>query len=116
MAQNKRGKVGTVEVALTREDFNSLVSFLDLFLQAGAENAYARYAASLKKKMLRHSRCYTRKNERKAVTYFYEIEAALLIKLTAFYVNAVGIRGEDHYANIVKEREKAVGNCETKTG
>ena len=70
----------------------------------------------LKEKMLRHSRCYTRKNERKAVTYFYEIEAALLIKLTAFYVNAVGIRGEDHYANIVKEREKAVGNCETKTG
>ena len=50
------------------------------------------------------------------MTYFYEIEAALLIKLTAFYVNAVGIRGEDHYANIVKEREKAVGNCETKTG
>jgi hypothetical protein len=37
------------------------------------------------------------------VTYFFENEAALLIKLVAFYCNAVGIIGENYYDQIGKE-------------
>lgn len=66
---NGKGKVGSVEVSMTREDFNSLVKFLDLFLAAGSENRYAQYATNLKEKMLRHSRRYTHENENKTVTY-----------------------------------------------
>ncbi len=111
---NGKGKVGSVEVSMTREDFNSLVKFLDLFLAAGSENRYAQYATNLKEKMLRHSRRYTHKNENKTVTYFYEVEAALMIKLTAFYLNAIGIGGEDYYAEIGKGRDKNADGSERK--
>lgn len=111
---NGKGKVGAVEVSMTREDFNSLVTLLDLFQQAGSENKYAKYAAALKEKMLRHSRRYTHKNENKTVTYFYEVEAALMIKLTAFYLNAIGIGNQDYYAEIGKGREKNADDSEKK--
>ena len=110
---NGKGKVGSVEVSLTREDFNSLVKLLDEFLEAGSDNKYAVYAANLKEKMLRHSRRYTHKNENKTVTYFYEVEAALMIKLIAFYANAIGISGEDYYEKIGKGREKNADDLET---
>ena len=101
-----KAKLGAVKVSMTREDFNSLVTLLDQFLAAGSSNKYAQYAMKLKDKMLRHSRRFTRKNENKTVTYFYEVEAALLIKLTAFYLNAIGVGGEDYYAQIGKGRDK----------
>ena len=104
--QNADGKLGAVKVSMSREDFNSLVTLLDQFLAAGSSNEYAQYATKLKDKMLRHSRCFTRKNENKTITYFYEVEAALLIKLTAFYLNAIGFSSEDYYAKIGKGRDK----------
>ena len=110
--QKKKGKVGSVEVSMTREDFNSLVTMLDEFQEAGHKNKYAQYASNLKEKMLRHSRRYTHKNENKTVTYFYEVEAALMIKLVAFYMNAIGIGSEDYYAEIGKEREQNADSAE----
>ena len=110
--QKKKGKVGSVEVSMTREDFNSLVTMLDEFQEAGHKNKYAQYASNLKEKMLRHSRRYTHKNENKTVTYFYEVEAALMIKLVAFYMNAIGISSEDYYAEIGKEREQNADSAE----
>lgn len=113
---NGKGKVGSVEVSMTREDFNSLVKLLDIFLEAGSNNRYAQYAANLKEKMLRHTRRYTHKNENKTVTYFYEVEAALMIKLAAFYVNAIGIGGEDYYEKIGRGRERNADDSETGNG
>lgn len=63
-------KRGAVEVFLTRDFFNSLVSVLSSFIQADAENKYGIYAARLKKKIMRYSRSFIHNEEENAVIYF----------------------------------------------
>lgn len=93
---------GAVEVFLPREFFNSLIGVLSCFVAADETNKYAYYAARLKEKMLRHSRRSTHKEEEFSVTYFYEDEAALLIKLCAIYINSGETMQIDHFSELKK--------------
>lgn len=100
---DKKTRRGSVELFLTREFFNSLVAVLDVYLQTGDANKYAVYAQRLKEKILRYGRCFTHQNEEQVVVYFYEDEAAILIKLFVIYVNATGTTGEDFFSLVGKK-------------
>lgn len=102
--KNPKSRKGGVEVFLTRNFFNSLVSVLSEFIQADETNKYAVYAQRLKKKILTYGRTFTHEGEETAVVYFYEDEAALLIKLMAIYVNATEDCSEDFFFQIGKGR------------
>ena len=91
-------KRGSIEVFLPKDIFNSLVSVLEAFVAADETNKYADYAKRLKNKVMRYGRKFTNHGEEKIVIYFYEAEAAMLIKLLAIYVNAVGNSDEDFYS------------------
>ena len=93
---------GAVEVFLPKEFFNSLIGVLSCFVAADETNKYAFYAARLKEKMLRHSRRFTHKEEEFSVTYFYENEAALLIKLCAIYINSGETMQTDYFSELKK--------------
>lgn len=82
-------KSGAVEVFLTDELFNSLVSVLDVFIQTDSESIYTKYAVKLKNKIMNYTRIYKQNDEEKAAIYFYEEEAAMLIKLFILYNNAI---------------------------
>ena len=82
-------KSGSVEVFLTNDLFNSLVSVLDVFIKTDSESIYRKYAVKLKNKIMNYTRIYNQNNEEKAAIYFYEEEAAMLIKLFILYNNAI---------------------------
>ena len=91
-------KRGSIEVFLPKDIFNSLVSVLEAFVAADETNKYADYASRLKNKVMRYGRKFTNHGEEKIVIYFYEAEAAMLIKLLAIYVNAISVSGDDFYS------------------
>ena len=104
MNDNKKSRRGAVEVFLTREILNSMISVLDSYIAADAENKFSVYAQRIKNKILNHGRKFTHNREEQAVIYFYENEAAILIKLFSIYVNAIEETPEDYFDKIGKNR------------
>lgn len=100
----KEKKRGTVSLFLEKDFFNSIVSVLSAFIEADTENKYSVYAARLKKKIMQYSRTFSRNGEDNAAIYFYEQEAAMLIKLLAIYNCAVTIPTEDFYQQTVRQK------------
>lgn len=105
-------KRGAVEVFLTRDFFNSLVSVLSSFIQADAENKYSMYAARLKKKIMRYSRSFIHNEEENVVIYFYEDEAAMLIKLFSMYMNAIQQPTKNYFFQIGKRKNLELNDAE----
>lgn len=85
----KNSKRGAVEVFITADLCDSLISALDSFIVADSGNKYAVYAQKIKDKILKHGRCFMNGDEENVAVYFYENEAALLIKMFAIYANAL---------------------------
>lgn len=88
--ERKNSRKGAVEVFITADLCNSLIVALESFIVADSENKYAVYAKKIKDKILKHGRCFMNGDEENVAIYFYENEAALLIKMFAIYVNATG--------------------------
>lgn len=86
--KRKNSKRGAVEVFITTDLCNSLISALNSFIVADSGNKYAVYAQKIKDKILKHGRIFLNGNEENVAIYFYENEATLLIKMFAIYVNA----------------------------
>lgn len=105
---------GAVEVFLSREFFDSLVTVLSSFIQADAENKYGIYAARLKNKIMKYSRSFTHQGEENAVIYFYAEEAGMLIKLLAIYSNAMQADTENYFSLIGKNKKSETDRTEKK--
>ena len=100
----EKNKNGKVRIFLQRDFFNSLVSVLSSFIAADETNKYGVYAQKLKDTLLKHSRKIIRNNDENVMICLYEDEAALMIKLSAIYFNAIGNTGEDFFSQIGKRR------------
>ena len=95
--RNPKSNRGAVEVFLTKDFLNSLISVLDSYIAVNTTNKYSMYAKRLKNKILNHGRKFLHNNEEQVVIYFYENESALLIKLFAIYINAIEKTPEDYF-------------------
>lgn len=100
-------KTGTVEVFLNKEFFNSMVSLLSAFIEADESNKYGVYASRLKEKIMTYSRTFTHNETENTATYFYEDEAAMLIKLCAIYVSATDDPSEDFFQQLIDRRKRS---------
>ena len=87
----KNTKRGAVEVFITADLCNSLISVLDSFIATDSKNKYAVYAQKIKDKIMKHGRHFMNNDEENVAVYFYENEAALLIKLFAIYADVFRI-------------------------
>ena len=101
-----KNKTGNVELYISKELFNSLVSVLTSFIEAGEANKYGVYAAKLKNKIMKYSRSFIHNETENAAIYFYEDEAAMLIKLFAIYISATEDPSEDYFANLCKRQNR----------
>ncbi len=99
MKQTER-KTGSIEVSLTRDFFNVLVTILEVYLALPEANQYTLYASKLKRKMLRFGRRFKGKNGDAISIRFFENEAALLIKMLTFYVAALQETDADYYTMV----------------
>ena len=104
MNDNKKSGRGTIEVFMTRDFLNSMISVLESYIAADATNKYSIYAKRLKNKILNYGRKFSHNDEEQVVIYFYENEAALLIKLFSIYVNAIEETPEDYFDKIGKTK------------
>jgi hypothetical protein len=100
------GKRGSIELILSREFFNSLAAVLETFAVGDENNKYSIYAKRLRNKILQYSRSVRERASQSAVTYFYEDEASVLIKLLVMYAYATGMGGEDAFGQIGKGARK----------
>ena len=87
----ENSKRGAVEVFITAELCNSLISALDSFITADFKNKYSVYARKIKEKILKYGRHFMNGDEENIAIYFYENEAGLLIKLFAIYADVFKI-------------------------
>ena len=106
MKANAKKPHGAVEVCLLRETVNALMYSLDAFEKADPKNRITVYANKIRDKIYNHGRTYTYKGEEKVVIYFYEQEAALLIKLMSFFISATDNPKQDFYFSIGKRRKQ----------
>ncbi|MGN1201871.1 MAG: hypothetical protein ACI4RF_01135 [Eubacterium sp.] len=102
---DRKNKRGEVEVFISRDFFNSLVSVLSNFIKADGTNKYGVYAQLLKEKILRHGRKFSHNGEENVAVYFYENEAAMLIKLFAIYINAIENPADDYFFQVGKKQK-----------
>lgn len=100
---NKKSSKGGIEVFMTKDFFNSLISILQYFIIADSENKYGVYAQKIKNKIMRYSRTFVSDGEENAVVYFYEDEAAILIKLFTIYFNATENSSADYFSQISRK-------------
>lgn len=112
------GKRGSVELILTREFYNSLAAILETFAVGDASNKYSVYARQLLQKIKRYSRRVYERESQCAVTYFYEDEAAVLLKLLIMYAYAGGMEGADVFEQIGRRNRRGedTGNLHRGSG
>lgn len=96
---------GSVEVCLPREFVNGLIYSLERFDKADPDSELTAYANKIRSKILDHGRTYTYKGEDKVVIYFYEQEAAILIKLMSFYITVTDKPKKDYFFSIGKKQK-----------
>lgn len=104
--QKRASDKGAVELFLPHEFANAMLSVLSCFIAADETNKYGSYAAKLKNKILKHGRKFVHEGEENVSVYFYENEAAMLIKLFSIYTSATSNTTTDYFAQIGKAREE----------
>ena len=97
--KRENSKKGKVEVFISKDFCNSIISVLSNFIVADSSNKYGVYAQKIKNKILNHGRIFDNNGEENVAVYFYESEAALLIKLFAIYINATENTTDDYFQN-----------------
>lgn len=102
--KENKSRRGAVEVFMTREFLNSMVSVLESYIAADSENKYSVYAQRIKNKILNHGRKFLHDDEEQVVIYFYENEASILIKLFSIYINAIENPMKDYFDEIGKTK------------
>ena len=97
-------KRGPVDVFIPKDFVNGMLYCLDCFIKADSDNVWAEHAKHIKEKVLRYARAFQFHGEDSAAIYFYENEAATLIKLLSFFISISMKPEEDYYAQIVNRR------------
>ena len=95
---------GPVDVFIPKDFVNGMLYVLDCFIKADPENAWAEHALYLKDKVLKYARAFQYQGEDSAAIYFYEEEAATLIKILSYFVFLIKNPQTDYYSLIVNRR------------
>jgi hypothetical protein len=114
MAARKKNR-GPVDTFMNRDAVNGMLYALDCFIKAEPDNIWAEYAAYLKNKVIQYGRTFTSHDEDTAAIYFYEDEAATMIKLLSFFIFITAKPGDDYYALIEKKKWSVAAASEAET-
>ena len=101
MAKNK---IGPVQVFMDRNSMNAMLSCLDYLLLV-SDADWAKNAQRIKDKILTHGRKFQDQERDCVAIYFYENEAAVLIKAFSLLVFLNREPSSDYYSQIQHSKE-----------
>ena len=104
---------GPVDVFMQRESVNAMMHALECFIAADPENIWAKYAEYLMQKITKYGRTFRYNGTDSAAVYFYEDEAAMLIKLLTLFIFVADEPGKDYYNLIENKKRKPIKKEET---
>lgn len=79
--KNSRKDNGKLKIRLMENEYNSLFSILDAFVEADADSSYGKFASEMQKIIINFGREYEHKNEKHIEINLYAKEAQNLINL-----------------------------------
>ena len=104
---------GPVDVFMQRESVNAMMHALECFIAADPENIWAKYAEYLMQKITRYGRTFRYNGTDSAAIYFYEDEAAMLIKLLTIFIFVADEPDKDYYDLIENRKQRKKTEEET---
>lgn len=107
--KSTNGKLGSVAVTLERGQVNALLQTLNCISVTDTENQYAKDAAKLKDKIIKHGRTFTHKEADSVSLYFYENEASSLIRLLSLFLFSAEDISTDYFPQIGRIHKKGLG-------
>ena len=107
--KSTNSKLGSVAVTLNRGQVNALLETLNCISVTDTENQFAKDAARLKEKIIRHGRTYQHKNTDSVALYFYDNEASSLIRLLSLFLFSAEDVSADYYPEIGRIHKKGLG-------
>ncbi len=109
MAKNK---VGPVAVYLSKELLNGMLCCLDYLIAIDEQHGeWEKHAQRIKDKILKHGRKFTSDDSESVVIYFYENEAAILLKAFSLFV-FLRTNPQKDYMSLMKTQKKDVSENE----
>ncbi len=111
--KSTNSKLGSVAVTLNRGQVNALLETLNCISVTDTENQFAKDAARLKEKIIRHGRTYQHKNTDSVALYFYDNEASSLIRLLALFLFSAEDVSADYFPEIGRIHKKGLGIPQT---
>ncbi len=97
-----------IDLYLSHELFNTVISMLSMFMLTSESNPYAIFAEKLYKKIMNYGRYFLNNGEENVAVHLYENESALLIKLFAIYVNAIETPNNDYFEEFKINRKNNI--------
>lgn len=108
--KSTNSKLGPVAVTLERGQVNALLQTLNCISVADTANQFAKDAAKLKEKIIKHGRTFTHKEADSVSLYFYENEAASMIRLLSLFLFSAQEIERDYFPEIGRIHKRGLGN------
>ena len=105
-------KLGPIEVYLTRDQVNAMLTMLDTMIVGGYECSFGDMARTVRDKIIKYGKPIRRGDVDEVVIYFYDNEAEKLIALNSLYLALITRDLEDYYPEIGQRYRQGLGESQ----
>lgn len=105
-------KLGPIEVYLTRDQVNAMLTMLDTMIVGGYECSFGDMAKTVRDKIIKYGKPIRRGDLDEVVIYFYDNEAEKLIALNSLYLALITRDLEDYYPEIGQRYRQGLGESQ----
>ena len=108
--KNTKKNLGPIQVYLSRDQVNGLLSMLDTLKITGYDTAFGDMAKVLRDKILKYGKPIQCGDMDQVLIYFYDNEAERLITLVSLYLALTASSMHDFYPEIGQRYRQGFGN------
>ena len=105
-------KLGPIEVYLTRDQVNAMLTMLDTMIVGGYECSFGDMARTVRDKIIKYGKPITRGDMDEVLVYFYDNEAEKLITLSSLYLALIARDTRDYYPEIGQRYRQGLGSSQ----
>ena len=105
-------KLGPIEVYLTRDQVNAMLTMLDTMIVGGYECSFGDMARTVRDKIIKYGKPISRGDMDEVLIYFFDNEAEKMISLMSLYLALTARDIHDYYPEIGHRYRKGFGNSQ----